>query len=108
MAAKFQTASPADVRVWAHESDLVTGRRGKFTAEVIEAFNKSHNLKGGPRLRYVQGGYRETRLVTFKSDSGRPVTRRVDAKAARAHAGKSHTKGYLSTAEWQAAAKAGV
>ena len=93
MASKFTPAAPADVRAWATEVGLKVGKRGRFAPEVVEGFNKAHNGKGGPRLRYVEGAETEFRKVTYQNAKGRTVTRSVSLKAARQHAGTAHKQG---------------
>lgn len=93
MASKFTPAAPADVRAWAAEVGLPVGTRGKFNSDTVEGFNRQHNLPGGPRLRYVQGAFEQTRKVTYKGANGRPRTRVVSLKAAREHAGTAHKQG---------------
>lgn len=46
-----QSASPEQVRIFAAANNLPTGKRGKFTAEVIAAYNKAHPVK------YIPGGH---------------------------------------------------
>ncbi len=42
------TAVPSDVRTWAVENGFDVGSRGRFSAELIAAYNKAH-----PRKKYV-------------------------------------------------------
>lgn len=93
MASKFTPAAAADVRTWAGEAGLKVGKRGRFAPEIVEAFNKAHNGKGGPRLRYVEGTDARQAKVTYKADNGRTKTRVVSLAAVREHAGTAHRQG---------------
>lgn len=90
---KFTPASAADVRAFAVEVGIPVGSRGRLNPEAVEGFNRQHNLKGGPRLRYVEAAETEFRKVTYQNAKGRTVTRTVSLKAARQHAGTAHKQG---------------
>lgn len=74
------SASPADVRAWAADNGFTVGKRGKFSAEVISAFNKSNGLK------YRAGHHVPTVKVSAKPAKGRTVTRTVNVAQVRAAA----------------------
>lgn len=100
--AKFTPATAAQVRDWANgfsdaeqaEYGLSVGKRGRFAPEVVKAFNRAHrDVKGGPRLRYVEGTDARQVTVTYKADNGRTKTRVVSLAAVREHAGTAHRQG---------------
>lgn len=103
--AKFTPAAASDVRAWAAESGIKVGKRGRFAPEVVEAFNKAHNGKGGSRLRYTEGADPRQVTVTYKSDSGRTKTRVVSLAAVREHAGTANTRGRTPKAALEAYAR---
>lgn len=81
MAASIKvSASPADVRVWAADNGFTVGKRGKFSRELIAAFNKSNGLK------YREGEHVPTVKVSAKPVKGRTVTRTVNVAQVRAAA----------------------
>ena len=81
MAASIKvSASPADVRAWAADNGFNVGKRGKFSQEVISAFNKANGLK------YRQGQHVPTVKVSAKPAKGRTVTRTVNMAQVRAAA----------------------
>ena len=81
MAASLKvTASPADVRVWAADNGFTVGKRGKFSRDLISAYNKANGLK------YREGEHVPTVKVTAKPAKGRSVTRTVNMAQVRAAA----------------------
>ena len=74
------TATAAEVRAFARATGLAVGERGRFSPEVIEAFNAQAEVP------YVEGGHRHTVEVTAKSKNHRKITRRVDPAEVRAAA----------------------
>lgn len=38
-------ASAEEVRAWAQKKSIPVGSRGRFSADLIEAFNKAHRVK---------------------------------------------------------------
>lgn len=81
MAASIKvSASPADVRAWASEQGIPVGKRGKFSRDLISAYNKAHGLK------YRAGEHVPTVKVTAKPAKGRSVTRTVNMAQVRAAA----------------------
>lgn len=79
---KFAAAKPSDVRLWATESGLPVGKRGRFAPDLVKAFNAGHTGKGGHGMRYTEATYTPTEKVTVKVGK-RPVTRNIDLVAAR-------------------------
>lgn len=47
-----ETSTAADVRAWATAKGLQVGSRGRFSAAIIDAYNKTAN---GKRAPYVAG-----------------------------------------------------
>lgn len=74
------SASPADVREWAKANGHEVGARGKFSRDLIAAYNKANGLK------YRQGQHVPTVKVTAKPEKGRSVTRTVNVAQVRAAA----------------------
>ena len=84
MAASIKvSASPADVRVWAADNGFTVGKRGKFSRELISAYNKAHGLK------YRVGEHVPTVKVSAKPAKGRTVTRTVNVAQVRDAARKA-------------------
>lgn len=84
MARNVTAASPADVRLWARESGLTVGGRGRFAPSLVDAFNKAHGGKGGSSMRYTEATFSPVEKVTVRVEGKRaPVTRNIDLKAAR-------------------------
>lgn len=78
MAASIKvSASPADVRVWAADNGFTVGKRGKFSRDLISAYNKANGLK------YRAGAHVPTVKVTAKPAKGRSVTRTVNVAQVR-------------------------
>lgn len=73
-------ASGAQVRAWAVANGYEVGARGKFSPELIKAYNKNNSLK------YVPGKYVRTVVVEGKDSRGRKATRKVSPAAVRAAA----------------------
>ena len=73
-------ASPADVRAYAQKNGIAVGTRGKFSKDLISAYNKSHGVK------YVEGKHVARVKVTAKPEKGRSVTRSVNMGEVRAAA----------------------
>lgn len=71
------SAAPADVRKWAAENGHTVGKRGKFSTDLIAAYNKANGLK------YRQGQHVPTVKVTAKPEKGRSVTRTVNVAQVR-------------------------
>lgn len=40
-----KSATANEVRIWAQNKGYAVGSRGRFAADVIEAFNKAHRVK---------------------------------------------------------------
>ena len=74
------SASPADVRTWADEQGIPVGKRGKFSDDLIRAYNKAHGLK------YRAGEHVPVVKVTAKPAKGRSVTRTINMAQVRAAA----------------------
>lgn len=74
------SASPADVRAWAQENGHKVGQRGKFSRDLISAYNKANGLK------YREGEHVPTVKVSAKPAKGRTVTRTVNMAQVRAAA----------------------
>lgn len=84
MAASIKvSASPADVRAWAADNGFTVGKRGKFSRDLISAYNKAHGLK------YRQGEHVPTVKVSAKPAKGRTVTRTVNVAQVRAAAAEA-------------------
>lgn len=66
------SASPADVRAWAADNGFTVGSRGRFSGDLIRAYNKANGLK------YRVGQHVPTRKVSAKPAKGRTVTRTVN------------------------------
>lgn len=76
-----RTASPAEVRSFAVAAGLQVGSRGRFSPEVVRAFNKAH--KG---LKYTEAAFKPLQKVTAKPGKGTPRTRNINIAEARAWA----------------------
>lgn len=74
------SAAPADVRAWAADNGFVVGKRGKFSRDLIRAYNKANGLK------YREGDHVPVVKVTAKPAKGRSVTRTVNMAGVRAAA----------------------
>lgn len=74
------SATPADVRAWGAENGFTVGARGRFSADLVKAYNKAHGLK------YRAGAHVPTVKVTAKPEKGRSVTRTVNMADVRAAA----------------------
>lgn len=74
------SASPADVRAWAAENGFDVGSRGRFSTDLVRAFNKANGLK------YREGQHVPTVRVSAKPEKGRTVTRTVNVADVRAAA----------------------
>ena len=74
------SAAPADVRKWATDNGYTVGKRGKFSTDLISAYNKANGLK------YRPGQHVPTVKVTAKPEKGRRVTRTVNMAQVRAAA----------------------
>lgn len=74
-------ADPAKVRAFAEATGLATGSRGRFSAEVIAAYNAEH--KGG--ARYVVGARQSKHVarITVRDGSGKRKQISVDVSKAR-------------------------
>jgi hypothetical protein len=70
-------APASKVREWALANDIPVGTRGKFSPELISAYNAKNGLK------YVPGKHVETVTVTGRDAKGKKVTRKVNVNAAR-------------------------
>lgn len=74
------TAPAAEVRAFARATGLAVGTRGRFSPEVVEAFNAQSDVP------YVEAGHRHTVEVTVTARNHRKITRRVDTTEVRAAA----------------------
>ncbi len=74
------TATAAEVRAFARATGLAVGARGRFSPEVVEAFNAKSPVP------YVEGGHVHSVEVTAKSRNHRKITRRVNPAEVRAAA----------------------
>lgn len=77
------SAAPADVREWAADNGFTVGKRGRFGADLVKAYNKAHGLK------YRQGQHVPTVKVSAKPAKGRTVTRTVNMAQVRAAANEA-------------------
>ena len=81
MAASIKvSAKPADVRAWASANGHEVGKRGKFSKELILAFNRANGVK------YREGAHVPTVKVSAKPAKGRTVTRTVNMAQVRSAA----------------------
>lgn len=74
------TASPSAVRAWAREQGMQVGTRGKFSPDLIKAYNAANGVK------YVEGQHVPTVRHSVKPAKGRTVTRTINPRDARAWA----------------------
>lgn len=105
MAKAIRKALGSDVRAWAKEKGVEVGTRGRFSAEVQEAFNKDNRGV----MRYTPGNVATVPLkVRVMSASGktRLEVKDFDLKTVRTAAGKPSKRGPLASADLAAAAKA--
>src|SRR5690606_22653787 len=77
----FKTASPAQVRAFAAEKGFQVGARGKFSDELVKAFNTEHRC-----TPYRAGQFVPTEKHTVKPEKGRKVTRTINLSEVRAAA----------------------
>ena len=77
------TASPASVREWASEQGIKVGTRGKFSRDLIRAFNKAHAVK------YSPGNHVAAVKHTAKPDKGRAKTLTINVAQVRAAAAEA-------------------
>lgn len=61
---KGRNATGQEVRIWLNDNGFNAGERGRFSGEMIEAYNKKH-----PRRKYVVGRERQERLARAASNA---------------------------------------
>lgn len=85
--ARKRSVGGAEVRAWAQSAGVEVGQRGRFSAELVEAFHKAN-----PKVRYETGHVpvREIKGIRI-SASGRkvPVTVKASVPEVRAFAAEA-------------------